>query len=237
MSRHPAAVAVALLAGLLPILAAHGAYLLNLLTDGALAAGFVCMPYTDGCVSVSRAARSGPGLLLFRLLMLPAALLLLLNWAALHGWLRRLHACTARRARALAALGMVGAVFLVLYVTALGSEGEWYRWQRRYGVTFYFGGTALAQLLLVAVLWPQRHRLLGGLLAAPAIALTVLVSLQWGLGVFSSLKRLIFEDPVFVDRLENLIEWWFALAMSLSFIAIAWLLQRGGDRTRGTAGR
>jgi hypothetical protein len=238
MPPYSAAAIVACLAGLLPILAAHGAYLLNLSGDSTLAAEFVCMPYVDGCVSISRAARSGPGLLLFRVLMLPTALLLLLNWAALHGWLQDRMACNRRRARALVVLGMIGAVFLVLYVTALGSEGEWYRWQRRYGVTFYFGGTALAQLLLVSVLWPQRRSLLDGRVAGPAIALTVLVTLQWVLGVFSSLKRLIFDDPVLIDRVENVIEWWFALAMSLSFIAIAWLFRRSArPPPAGAAGR
>lgn len=56
------------------------------------------------------------------------------------------------RASVMAVLGIIGAVFLVLYVTALGNEGEWYSWQRRYGVTLYFGGTSLAQLLLVLIL-------------------------------------------------------------------------------------
>jgi len=111
----------------------------------------------------------------------------------------------------------------VFYVTSLGTEGEWYRWQRRYGVIFYFGGTALAQLLLVSMLWPQRHTLASGGLLRSVAALTALVTLQWVLGVFSSVKRLVFEDPEFIDRLENVIEWWYALPMATGFIVIAWL--------------
>jgi hypothetical protein len=221
--------AVALLAGLLPIVAAHAAYLLNVYAGGAFPAEFICMPYLDGCVSISRAARSGPGLQLFRWLMLPSAALLLLNWELVRRWLGGLRACTGQRGWAVAGLGMIGAVFLVLYVTALGNEDEWYRWQRRYGVILYFGGTALAQLLLVWVLWPGRRRLASGRLLRPITLLTVLVSLQWALGVFSAVKRLIFEDPVFIDRLENVIEWWYALPMSLAFLAVAWMLAR----TRG----
>jgi hypothetical protein len=52
-----------------------------------------------------------------------------------------------------------------------------------------------------------------------------LVSLQWALGVFSAFKRLLFADPVFIDRIENVIEWWYALAMSLAFLAIAWMFR------------
>lgn len=215
----------AFLAGLLPIAAAHGAFFLNVWAGGELAADFVCMPYLEGCVSVSRAARSGPGLLPFRWLMLASVPLLLLTWEYARRWLRDLRACSARRGRMMAALGVLGAVFLVLYVTALGNEDEWYRWQRRYGVILYFGGTALAQLLLVWILWPLRRVLLGGLLLRPVALLALLVSLQWALGVFSAFKRLLFADPVFIDRIENVIEWWYALAMSLAFIAIARLFR------------
>jgi hypothetical protein len=225
-----APVLIALLAGLLPILAAHAAYLLNVWVGSGIDAQFVCMPYFDGCVSISRGVRSGPGLVLFRSLMLPNVIFLLVSWELLRKWLLGLGACSPRRAWAIAGLGMLGALFLVLYVTALGTEGEWYRWQRRYGVTFYFGGTALAQLLLVWVLWPARQQLAAGALAAPVRTLAALVSAQWALGVASSVKRLIFDDPVFIDRLENLIEWWYALPMAAGFLAIAWLFSRSGFR-------
>lgn len=235
MRRFNGPVVVACLAGLLPILAAHGSYLLNLLAGSELAPEFICMPYLDGCVSISRAARSGPGLLLFRALMLPAALLLALTWHSVRRWLVRHLGCNLRRPGVLTALGMIGALFLVFYVTALGIDDEWYRWQRRYGVVFYFGGTALAQLLLVSVLWPLRRQLAGGRLLQPITLLTGLVTLQWALGVFSAFKRLLFADPDFIDRLENIIEWCYALPMALGFIVIAWLFGRSGCGRRGPA--
>lgn len=221
----PATAVIVALAGALPIIAAHAAYLLNLSSGSALAAEFICMPYLDGCVSVSRAARSGSGLTLFRWLMLPSAALLLTAWFFVRRFLGAAEVCSAQRSWVISALGMLGAVFLVLYVTALGNEDEWYQWQRRYGVILYFGGTALAQLLLVWILWPLRRALLGGLLRRPITLLTLLVGLQWALGIFSVSKRLLFENPALLDRIENVIEWWYALAMSLAFIAIAWLFR------------
>ena len=125
MHRVPNRSWIALLAGVLPILAAHLAWLLNL-SATALAPEFVCNPYLDGCVSISRAARSGPGLWLFRGLMLPSAILLLLTWLALRAELAALGTAPPRRPAAMAALGVVGAVFLVFYVTALGHVIEWW---------------------------------------------------------------------------------------------------------------
>jgi hypothetical protein len=216
----------ALLVGLLPILAVHAAYLVNAFAGSELEARFVCIPYTEGCVSISRAARSGPGLYLLRVVMIPVALLLLVCWRDVRRWLDEVGACEARRSRIIFGLGAVGAVFMVFYVTALGSDGEWYRWLRRYGVTVYFGGTALAQLLLVGVLWPARRSLCDGRLAGPIVMLTGLVSLQWLLGIASVAKRLLLDDPELMDRIENIIEWWFGLPMSLVFVVVAVLFAR-----------
>jgi hypothetical protein len=221
-----APVTIVFLAGLLPILAAHLAYGLNIWVGGDLAAEFICLPYSDGCVSISRAARSGPGLHLFRAIMLPSAVLLLLSWEFVREWLLGMNACSRRRAWTISVLGVVGSFFLVFYATWLGTEGDWYRWLRRYGVIFYFGGTALAQLLLIWVLWPQRMQLARGSIARPVAVLTALVTLQWVLGVFSAIKRLVFDDPQLIDRLENIIEWCYALPMASAFLVVAWMFRR-----------
>lgn len=220
---------IALLASMLPFIAVHLAYLVNLAWGSELETRFICLPYTEGCVSISRAARSGPGLYLFRAIMLPSAVLLAMCWWQVRMAFKHVTSSASSWQKFLPYLGMTGALFLVLYVTALGNEGEWYSWQRRYGVTVYFGGTALAQLMLAAVLWPRRNQWAGGRLAAPTAALMVLVSLQWALGLLSVGKRLLISDPDLMDRIENLIEWWFALPMTLAFIVIAWMFLRIED--------
>jgi hypothetical protein len=72
-----------LLVALVPFVAAHLAYAVS------IEAGHVpaCVPYLEGCTSISRAARNGLGNHLFRLLMLPSALLLALHWLSVHAWL------------------------------------------------------------------------------------------------------------------------------------------------------
>ena len=225
------------LAGVLPVAAVFVAYALNRFIGTELEPRFTCNPYVDGCVSISRAVRSGPGLHLFRAVMLPCAMLLFISWAMVRDWLLCIDACRPRRAAAVFWLGAVGALFLVLYVTWLGTEGEWYRWLRRYGVTVYFGGTSLAQLLLVWVLWPRRGRLAGGRLRGPVVALTALVVLQWLLGVSSVAKRLLLDDPDLVDRIENLIEWYYGLPMALVLVVVALMFVRTGFGYRARADR
>ena len=221
------------LAGVLPVAAVFMAYALNRYTGTDLEPRFICNPYIDGCVSISRAVRSGPGLHLFRAVMLPCAMLLFISWAMVRDWLLCIDACRSRRAAAVFWLGAVGALFLVLYVTWLGTEGAWYNWLRRYGVTFYFAGTAFAQLLLLWILWPQRRSLAGGRLIVPVTWLAVLVGAQWTLGVMSSVKRLVFDDPVLIDRIENVIEWWYAVPMVLAFLVVGDLFRRTGFHVRG----
>ncbi len=218
---------LALLCGIVPIAATHGALLLNLLSPGgALAETYRCMPYWDGCVTISRAVRSGPGLQLFRALMLPTAAVLALTWICVAPWLAGLLPGSKARARNIAVTGVIGALFLVLYVSALGTEGPWYGWMRRYGVVMYFGLTALAQLLLVHALWPLRIQVHTRQLHGPLRALFALVCVEWLGGLASVAKRALLTDPGLIDRVENVIEWWFALALSAAFVALAELMRR-----------
>lgn len=212
-----------LLAGLLPIFAAHLAFALNI-ADGLEA----CVPYWEGCLSVSRGVRSGPGLWWFRVLAIPSMVLIWLSWSAV-----RSAAATAgfegRRVPWLVALGRIGAVFFLVYALWLGTDGEIYRWLRRYGVVFYFGLTGLAHLLLLAA-WPRPARAAGGY-RGYALA----VFLTWATGVASAFKRKLIDDPQFLDRVENALEWHFALYLSLSFVALA-IAWRGLLREQTGAG-
>lgn len=200
---------LALLAGLLPILTVNGAYLLNVYTAGLES----CFPYIEGCMSVSRGVRSGPGLLLFRVLAVPSVLCMAATWLALPGSLRQERGTW---------IGVTGAVFLLVYAFTLGTEGELYRWMRRYGVVFYFGLTGLAQLMLAARLWrPDMARESH----AGRVYLAVICA-TWLAGVLSAFKRQLVDNPVIVDRLESALEWNFALGLSLTFIAMAPVIRR-----------
>ncbi|MBB1088338.1 hypothetical protein H4F99_07510 [Lysobacter sp. SG-8] len=208
-----------LLCALLPLLAGHLALWLSV-RDGWVPA---CIPYLDGCTSISRAAREGVGNVVFKVLMLPAAGLQALFWWQARGWLR---AHSGRDAVAVAALGVVAAAFLVLYASFLGSEGEVYRLLRRYGITVYFGGTFLA---LMAVLKRMSRAWRG----APAFRPLQFVAVgMLGLGVASVVASATVADPTARDHWENRLEWQLGLWLTAMFLVFAWAWWRERHRPR-----
>jgi hypothetical protein len=185
-----------LLIALLFLVAAHAAYLLS------IQAGHVpaCVPYLEGCVSISRAARHGLGNHLFRLLVIPCAVLHALVWLLAHRWLRG--------GRWMVVLGVVSAIALAVYATFLGTEGEAYRFLRRYGVVVYFGFGYLAQLALM-----RRATRTGELPAGVIATQAWIAAAMLGLGLANVVAGLAVADPAARDRWENVFEWWLGLLM------------------------
>ena len=202
-----------LLIAVLFLVAAHAAYVLS------IQAGHVpaCVPYLEGCVSISRAARHGLGNHLFRLLVIPCAVLHALVWLLAHRWLRG--------GRWMVVLGVVSAIALAVYATFLGTDGEAYRFLRRYGVVVYFGFGYLAQLALM-----RRAARMGAL--APGVIATQawIAAAMLGLGLANVVAGLAVADPAAKDRWENVFEWWLGLLMVGWYAALA-----SGWRRQGLA--
>jgi hypothetical protein len=211
-------------AGLLPALATLAAWYLSVRLQLIPA----CNPYLEGCVSISRAARHDLPNHIFRALVLPAAVLQGLTWGLAAHWLRDLGLLTAARAFALAATGAAAAVFLVLYGTFLGTEGEMYRWLRRVGIWFYFGFTAICLIAVVGLIARAAQR--GGTPLTRRFG-RALLALAWGLlalGLASALSPLAIADEGAHDRFTNVLEWWGASVITVFFfiLARAWRLTR-----------
>lgn len=200
--------------GLWPLLAVHGAYALS------LHAGLVpaCVPYVEGCTSISRAARQGEAILLFRAMMLPYVALLALFWLLNARWCALLAPARVKARRAMLACGLVGAVFLALYATTLGVDGDFYRWLRRYGINLYFSLTVLAQMFLIAI--AGRAEALGPRLRRGFL---VLLALLLGLGLASLPLQFLFDGPA-RDARMNALEWQYALLMVVAYplTGLAW---------------
>ena len=193
------------------LVAAHAAYLLSI-QDGHVPA---CVPYVDGCVSISRAARHGWGNHLFQLLAIPCAVLHALVWWLARHWLRG--------GRAMLVLGVLSAIALAVYATFLGTEGEAYRFLRRYGVVVYFGFGYLAQLALM------RRASLTKALPAGVIATMSWISIAMlGLGVANVVAGLVVDAPSAKDRWENVFEWWLGLLMVGWYAVLASGWRRAG---------
>lgn len=214
--------AVALIVGLVPMIAVNVSYWL------ASAAGTVptCMPYLDGCTSISATGRQPPSSFVFRATMLPAAVLIIVYWKLCAGWLETLGAAGRARAQFLSTVGGIGGLFLILYVTFLGSEGDFYNLMRRYGVTVFFGFNYLAQLMLA-----ERMLHFTGRTASP-VALRRVGQVKLGICIVL-LAIGLASIPVmnFVankDRIQNVMEWNFALLMFANF-ALTWFAWRATD--------
>jgi hypothetical protein len=211
-----------LLAGLVPAIAALAALWLS----SALGLIPDCNPLLDGCVSISRAARHALPNHIFRALVLPAAVLQALTWMLCASWLRQAGSDARATLRALPWLGLLVGLSLIVYGSFLGTEGIAYRWLRRYGVIVYFGFSYLNMLLVSSAVW--RAARAGGLKPPARLdrwlialcAVTLLIALA---EVF--VPPLIANED-FKDRLENIIEWYVALALTLFFLALAWLWRK-----------
>lgn len=201
----PAAIATVL------VVATHLAWWLSV-RDGHVPA---CVPYLEGCTSISRAARHGLGNHVFRLLVLPCALLVAAHWWMSWRWLR-LHG--ARGGALLPVLGTLAAIALAVYATFLGSDGEAYRFLRRYGVVVFFGCGYLAQLLFL-----RRARQLRAVGPGRGTAMAAVCAGMLLLGLGNVAASALVVDPVLKDRIENALEWqlgvllvaWFALQAAL----------------------
>ena len=166
-----------------------------------------CNPFLDGCTSISRACRQVPVIHLFRTTMLPCSALLALFWWQERSRLAALAPSRAGTRRAAVALGLVGAAFLPPYVAFLGTDGAVYEFLRRIGIYVFFAGTGFAQAVVTLGLErgdvPANERRRRG-------ARRALVALMLCLGPLNLVLKATLADP---DRAENVIEWWFALAL------------------------
>lgn len=199
---------------LIPLIAGAGAYAI------AVAQGFdaVCNPFLSGCTSVSRAARFGDAIFWFRGLMMPLSCLLVIYWLFQRRWLDQEFGKKLTH-QIIFILGFISALALIIYVNFLGSDGEVYRFMRRFGVTVYFGFAMLAQLLSIYSLSHSKNPMPNSLQNLRRLQLLI-VTIQWLLGLVS-LAITIFQ-PDYRYQANNILEWNFSLAMTVFYGTSAW---------------
>jgi hypothetical protein len=212
--------ALPLVAGIVPVAGVWLSYWLAV-DSAALPA---CMPLFDGCVSISATGRHMPASLLFRAVMLPQSILLVVIWYFAALWLRHI-APSSRGAPTVLVAGSVGAMALVLYVTFLGTKAPLYEFMRRFGIYLYFLGTATAQLTLAISL--LRHASQAGAVRLRHLGtlLLWLCGLPFALGILNLVLKSTLDEA---DLAENRIEWISALLMQGYFVVLylAWRATR-----------
>jgi len=197
--------------GIVPILAVYVSYFIAVYHGHVPA----CIPNLEGCTSISSAGRHSPESLFFRATMIPAAVLMALFWLSYRQWLIKMQGQKITQQTILLFLGLVSSAFLLIYTVALGHIGEVYALQRRIGVTLFFSCGLLAQLLAANLVWKLVLR---GDLQLPYrlhkyLLLVCVLMLLTGLAVAP--MSLIFPGD---SRVDNIIEWNFAVLMYLYFV-------------------
>jgi hypothetical protein len=199
-----------LIAGIPPVLGVGLAYWLGV-ENGVLPS---CVPFIEGCTSISSSGRYMPGSMAFRAVMLPQAAFLAILWWVCADWIRQI-APRSRVSNAVVASGIVGAIALVIYVTFLGTQQPFYEFMRRFGVYFYFLGTVISQLLLTLAMPSSKLR----------TAMLWLIATPFLLGLMNLLQKALLEQS---DNIENGIEWTAALLMQIWFVLLYYAWRKSG---------
>jgi len=218
-----------LIAGIVPFVGVHVCYVI------AVKHGFLpaCIPYIDGCTSISATGRYPPASFLFRAVELPFAALLIVIWSLTIEWLRALKSELSKTtAVAVLVSGVAGALALIVYVTFLGTKEPIYEFMRRFGIYGYFLGTVLAQLFVALSLRDARNTALGRL---PAVLLWLCVS-PFALGLLNLVQKAVLAYAT-ADALENSIEWFASTLMQAYFVVLYFAWRRTGFETRVTVGQ
>ncbi len=203
-----------LITGFAPIFAVHVSYLIGI-RAGVLSA---CIPYIEGCTSISATGSYPPASFLFKSIMLPEAILMIAYWLFSVAWLRSLSRTAGRSGKvgtSIAVFGVAGALFLIVYVTFLGTQGPVYDFMRRFGVYVYFLFTVVAQLLLISKVMSVSSGLrIRGVVVITKIQLAVAL-IPFALGILNLVLKAVLDDAVATERI---IEWIFALLMHSYFL-------------------
>jgi len=207
-----------LVTGLLPIVAIHASLVLAI-NAGAIPA---CIPYFDGCASISATGRYEPAVFLFKPAMSAEAILLVFYWLLNVAWLKELSRSAGTRmgmvAPIISALGIVSAFALLLYVTFLGTQAPFYEFMRRFGIYAYFLFAVIAQLMLASQALRLSKQLNFATLAKISRAQLWLATAPFLLGILNLVLKSMLDDA---DAEENVIEWISAMLMQI-YIALTY---------------
>jgi hypothetical protein len=202
---------LAILVVILPLLASNGAYLLSAYK------GFVpwCMPYIDGCTTISQAGRSGNTIFFYRTVVFPYSVLLILFWLYANSWLELLHGHTTKIAQIIFWLGLTGAIALLIYINFLGAAGEINSLMRRIGAMLYFTLTPLAQLLMLKQHYNIFRKKPGISINLKLLQYQLIILLLMLVIVAISIFMVVTDDITY--EIENIVEWNFSLLVNLYF--------------------
>ena len=196
----------------------------------AVKEGFLspCIPYLEGCASISKSGREGLAFILFKLTIMPLMTLLSVYWVISFNFFSKRYSLVSKKNRFLLFSGILGSLFGILYACFLGSVGETYQLLRRFGIYFFFMGTYCAQISEVLMLFDIKS--LKNLLLLRAMK--YLVFIVGFVILFSTPFYGFIEED---DWLENILEWNITFLIFFYFILSSFLWKRIDIRFKATS--
>ena len=185
-----------LLVSIIPFISIHLSSILSVQNEYLA----LCNPYIDGCYSISRVARQPSSIIIFKVLMLISAFFLFFLWPRLF---------KPNYNKILILIGRVGSLFLIAYIVALGEEGFFYEIMRRFGVFIFYIFTLISQWTFTFNTQIRKRRFF-------------LKNFLINIIVFLQLLAFLLAIPFFIffknyGYIENIIEWWITLLITLWF--------------------
>jgi hypothetical protein len=208
---------LALILTILPLLASNGVYLLSAYE------GFIpwCIPYIDGCTTISQAARSGNSIFIYRATMIAYAVLLIWFWLYAQQWLNLLYGHTTKVALVILWLGIVAAIFLIIYIDFLGTTGEVNRFMRRHGIMVFFTFTPLAQLLMLSQHYNISVSKPEGTIKPWVLHYQLFILLLMLIIGIISITLDVTQNKTYES--QNIVEWNFSLLLNMYFLAMIFI--------------
>jgi hypothetical protein len=208
---------LAIIITVLPLIATNAVYLLSAYETNVP----WCNPYFDGCTTISKAARSGNSIYIYRAAMFIYSVLLIMFWVSTRQWLARITGEATKLSNIIMWLGIIGALFLMIYIDFLGTTGEVNRFMRRYGIMVFFTFTPLAQVLLLKLHYKTLTTGASSGLKRPVLSFQLYVLL---------IMAIIGITSIFLEALqlktyesENIVEWNFAFLLNMYFAAMIFI--------------
>ena len=170
-----------------------------------------CIPFFEGCTSISRAGRNFPVKIFFIPMMYLYAIFLFLYW---YKFLEKLKNFEVKEKKYFL-LAFFSVVFLILYITFLG-EGKIYNFFRRVGIYIYIFLIVISQFLISKKLYLIREKINKNFIIK-FIKINYFLTLLLVLSGLILLPLLLIKIDGF-PQIKNIISWNYFTLIQLYFL-------------------
>ena len=170
-----------------------------------------CIPFFEGCTSISRAGRNFPVKIFFKPMMYLYAIFLFLYW---YRFLEKLKNFEVKEKK-FYLFAFFSVVFLILYITFLG-EGKIYNFFRRVGIYIYIFLIVISQFLISKKLYLIREKINKNFIIK-FIKINYFLTLLLVLSGLILLPLLLIKIDNF-PQIKNIISWNYFTLIQLYFL-------------------